>query len=109
MDITSCRCLLLGRVLPLLAATQMAVYAQTVGLSLAPVSGQVGSAVSIPLTFAANGTSTSAVMWTFSYSPSDITAMNVAVGPVASGTAKNVQCNSTAVGSYTCIISGMNA
>src|SRR6185295_8534621 len=80
----------------LVAATSM--------LSLGNGSGARNQSISLPLTFSASGNQVSALEWTFAYSTTDFSTISVSVGPSADSAAKNLYCNNTATGQYSCLL-----
>ena len=85
------------------------VTAQAGTLSLGSASGQPGAVISVPVSFTAGTTSSAGVMWTFAYVPADVSSVSVDEGTASTNAGKNISCNSTGAGRYTCIAYGMNA
>ena len=83
-------------------------YAQSSSLTLATGSAAEGASVSLNLSLnAASGSMPSALQWTFSYSPSNVT-LSVAPGAALNNASKTVSCNTT--GGYTiCLATGLNS
>lgn len=92
--------------LVLLAGTALPGHAQ-VSLQLSSGTAAAGSTVTQDLTLAAAGTLPSALQWTFVYSPSDFTAVNVTAGPSASSSSKTLNCYASG-GTQTCVLTGLN-
>jgi hypothetical protein len=81
---------------------------QTASLTLGSASGQPGAAVSVPLSYSTSTAQASALIWTFAYSPADITNVSVATGQASSAAQKSVACSAIASGRYKCIVYGLN-
>src|SRR5437660_322867 len=94
----------------LLSTVASNLAAQSDAISLSSGSAAPGTSISLPLILSsAGGASSSALEWTFSYSPSDFTAVSVAVAGTASSAGKSVNCAPGASGQYICLIYGMNS
>ena len=74
-------------------------------LSLASGSVLKGSTVSLPLSYVSGGAQVAGVMWTFAFSPNDVTAVNITTGSAATAAAKTITCNSV-TGMITCLAVG---
>jgi len=84
-----------------------ALFAQTVALS----SGTAGSNGTVTLNLnltSPSGSQPAALQWTLTFSPSAVVAISAAAGTAATNANKTLTC-AAASGSYTCLISGMNA
>ena len=84
-------------------------FAQGVALSLSSGSGGPGSTVVLNLSVSStSGNKPASVGWTISYSTTDFSSVNVAVGAAATAASKSISCNNTA-GSAKCVAWGLNA
>ena len=99
-----------SNIAPLLAAAFFAnvSFGQTDSLILSSGSAASDGTVSLNLNLtSASGHIPVGVEWTLTYSPSDVTAISVTVGPAATAAGKTLSC-SASLGAYTCLASGMN-
>ena len=80
-------------------------FSQT-SLSLASGSAVQGGSVSLNLSLSAS--TASALQWTLSYAPANVTSVSVAAGPVLTAAAKTIQC-STSPAATVCLASGTNS
>ena len=80
-------------------------FAQVSGLSLSSATSSPGGTVTLSLSFSPSVTSPAGLEWTLAYPASQITAISVVAGPVATAAAKTIYCSS-ATGSVTCLLAG---
>jgi len=90
------------RVLLLLFLLANSMMAQAV-LSLASASGSPGSTLALDLTFATGQSVVAGLQWTFTYSPADIAALHVAVGPASVSSGQTLNCLGQA-GTVQCVL-----
>ncbi len=81
--------------------------AQVSSLSLSSGTGSPGTTTGLALSFGGGGTAPAALQWTFSYPPSQISAVSATAGPAATAAGKTLSCSS-AQGSLTCLLAGLN-
>src|SRR5580704_8697879 len=79
--------------------------AQVSTVSLSSATSNPGGTVTLSLSFTASVTSPAGLQWTFAYPSSQISAISVLAGPVATAAGKTVYCAS-ATGSVTCLLAG---
>ena len=80
--------------------------AQSAALNLSSASGTPGTAVVLNISSNATGNLPAAIEWTFNYSTTDFSSASVAPGPAAAN--KSVSCNTSAPGTTTCLVWGLN-
>jgi hypothetical protein len=86
-----------------------ACWAQGARILVGSATASPGESVSLPLMLQTGGTAISAIEWTLTYSPSDLTVLSASAGPAATQAVKSLYCNPPAPGSYTCLLFGLNS
>jgi uncharacterized protein (TIGR03437 family) len=79
--------------------------AQVSSLGLSSATSNPGGTIALSLSFSASVTSPAGLEWTLAYPSSQISAISVLAGPVATAAGKTMYCAS-ATGSVTCLLAG---
>src|SRR5580658_6992249 len=79
--------------------------AQVSSLGLSSATSNPGGTVALSLSFSASVTAPAGLEWTLAYPSSQVSAMSVLAGPVATAAGKTIYCAS-ATGSVTCLLAG---
>ena len=77
-------------------------------LSMDTAAAIPGGTASLPLTLSASGASVSTLQWTLNYSSSDVSHIDILVGPSGNASAKDLTCVPVADGTAACMLSGLN-
>jgi Cohesin domain len=77
-------------------------------LSMNAAAAIPGGTASLPLTLSGSDASISTLQWTLNYSSSDISHIDILVGPAGNAAAKDLTCVQVADGTAACLLAGLN-